>query len=219
MNMARGQKNRTGIARRGLMFVLSSPSGAGKTTLSHMLLKADRNLELSVSVTTRPKRPGEIDGKDYHFIDSSAFIEMVRSRKLLEWAKVFGNRYGTPRRPVMEALRAGRDVLFDIDWQGTQQLREKARDNLVSVFILPPTAKELERRLRRRARDTHAIISSRMDKAADEMSHWPEYDYVIVNRDRDQAFAEVRAILAAERLKRERQIGLSAFVRALQAKL
>jgi len=217
--MPRGQKNRTGIARRGLMFVLSSPSGAGKTTLSRMLLKADGNVELSVSVTTRPKRAGEINGRDYHFIDHARFADMVKTNRLLEWAEVFGNRYGTPRRPVEQALKAGRDVLFDIDWQGTQQLREKARDDLVSVFILPPTAKELERRLRRRAQDSHDIISSRMGKAADEMSHWPEYDYVIVNRDRDQAFAEVRAILAAERLKRERQIGLSAFVRSLQAKL
>ena len=145
--MAREGRNRTSVARRGLMLVLSSPSGAGKTTLSRMLLKADRNVELSVSVTTRPKRRGEIDGRDYHFIDLARFEAMVKSGKLLEWAEVFGHRYGTPRRPVEKALRAGRDVLFDIDWQGTQQLREKARDDLVSVFILPPTAKELERRL------------------------------------------------------------------------
>ncbi len=217
--MARGQKSRTSIARRGLMFVLSSPSGAGKTTLARMLLKADRNVELSVSVTTRPKRRGEIDGRDYHFIDLARFRTMVKTGKLLEWAEVFNHRYGTPRRPVEKALRAGRDVLFDIDWQGTQQLREKARDDLVSVFILPPTAKELERRLQRRAQDSHDIIGARMAKAAGEMSHWPEYDYVIVNRDIDKAFAEVRAILAAERLKRERQIGLSSFVRELQAKL
>ncbi len=217
--MARDQKNRTSIARRGLMFVLSSPSGAGKTTLARMLLKADRNVDLSVSVTTRPKRRGEIGGRDYHFIDLARFQAMVKTGKLLEWAEVFNHRYGTPRRPVEKALRGGRDVLFDIDWQGTQQLREKARDDLVSVFILPPTAKELERRLKRRAQDSHDIIGARMAKAAGEMSHWPEYDYVIVNRDIDKAFAEVRAILAAERLKRERQIGLSGFVRALQAKL
>lgn len=217
--MARGQKSRTSIARRGLMLVLSSPSGAGKTTLARMLLKADRNVELSVSVTTRPKRRAEIDGRDYHFIDITRFRVMIKTRQLLEWAEVFNHRYGTPRRPVEQALRAGRDVLFDIDWQGTQQLREKARDDLVSVFILPPTAKELERRLQRRAQDSHDIIGARMAKAAGEMSHWPEYDYVIVNRDIDKAFAEVRAILAAERLKRERQIGLSAFVRDLQAKL
>ena len=212
-------RNSTRVARRGLMLVLSSPSGAGKTTLSRMLLKADRGVELSISVTTRLKRPGEVDGRDYHFIDQPRFDAMVKSGKLLEWAEVFGHRYGTPRRPVEKALRLGRDVLFDIDWQGTQQLSEKARDDLVSVFILPPTVKELERRLQRRAQDSRAVIGSRMAKAAGEMSHWPEYDYVIVNRDKAEAFAEVRAILAAERLKRERQIGLSAFVRGLQAKL
>ena len=217
--MASGKKNRTSIARRGLMFVLSSPSGAGKTTLSRMLLKADRTVELSVSVTTRPRRPGEIEGRDYRFIDLARFEAMVKRNELLEWAEVFGYRYGTPRRPVEKALRAGRDVLFDIDWQGTQQLREKARDDLVSVFILPPTIKELHRRLQRRAQDSRAIIVSRMAKAAAEMSHWPEYDYVIVNRDIDDAFGQVQAILVAERLKRERRIGLSSFVRALQAKL
>jgi guanylate kinase len=216
--MARGNRKRRSIARRGLMLVLSSPSGAGKTTLSRMLLNADRNVKLSVSVTTRPKRPREIEGRDYYFIGLPRFEAMVRAGDLLEWAEVFGHRYGTPRRPVERALRAGRDVLFDIDWQGTQQLREKARDDLVSVFILPPTAKELERRLERRAQDSKVVIGSRMAKAAGEMSHWPEYDYVIVNRDKGQAFAEVRAVLAAERVKRERQIGLSAFVRALQTK-
>jgi guanylate kinase len=217
--MTCGGRNRANVARRGLMLVLSSPSGAGKTTLSRMLLKADRSVELSVSVTTRPRRRGEVDGRDYHFIDLRRFEAMVKSGKLLEWAEVFGHSYGTPRRAVDRALGVGRDVLFDIDWQGTQQLREKARDDLVSVFILPPTAKELERRLQCRAQDSHAIIGARMAKAAGEMSHWPEYDYVIVNREKDQAFVEVRAILAAERVKRERQIGLSAFVRGLQAKL
>jgi len=217
--MARGGRNKKRIARRGLMLVLSSPSGAGKTTLSRMLLKADRHVKLSISVTTRPKRPGEVDGHDYHFIDRARFDAMVEKRELLEWAEVFGHRYGTPRRPVIRALREGRDVLFDIDWQGTQQLREKARDDLVSVFILPPTVAELERRLKRRAQDSKTVIGSRMGKAAGEMSHWPEYDYVIVNRHKAEAFGEVRAILAAERLKRERQIGLSDFVRALQAKL
>ena len=216
---AQPRKLRNKIARRGLMFVLSSPSGAGKTTLSRMLLQADRHVKLSVSVTTRPKRRGEIDGRDYHFIDLARFDAMVKSGELLEWAEVFGHRYGTPRAPVIKALMDGRDVLFDIDWQGTQQLREKARDDLVSVFILPPSVAELERRLKRRAQDSHTVIGSRMDKAAGEMSHWPEYDYVIVNRNIDEAFAEVRAILAAERLKRERQIGLSEFVRGLQAKL
>jgi guanylate kinase len=217
--MAHGSPNRKKIARRGLMLVLSSPSGAGKTTLSRMLLKADRNVELSISVTTRPRRRGEVEGRDYHFIDLPRFKKMVKAGQLLEWAEVFGHCYGTPRRPVEKALRDGRDVLFDIDWQGTQQLREKARDDLVSVFILPPTVRELEQRLRRRARDSRDIIGSRMAKAAGEMSHWPEYDYVIVNHHVDEAFTEVRAILAAERLKRERQIGLSGFVRALQAKL
>jgi len=217
--MARVRQNQNKIARRGLMFVLSSPSGAGKTTLSRLLLRADRKVELSISVTTRPKRRGEINGRDYHFIDRARFDEMVGAGELLEWAEVFGHRYGTPRRPVDKALQAGRDVLFDIDWQGTQQLREKARTDLVSVFILPPAASELERRLKRRAQNSKAEIGSRMAKASDEMSHWAEYDYVIVNRDKAVAFAEVRAILAAERLKRERQEGLSDFVRRLQAKL
>ncbi len=212
-------RSRKRIARRGLMLVLSSPSGAGKTTLSRMLLNADRSVELSVSVTTRQQRRGEVDGRDYYFIDHRLFDSMVKKRELLEWAEVFGHCYGTPRRPVEKALELGRDVLFDIDWQGTQQLREKARDDLVSVFILPPTVKELERRLKRRAQDSNDVIGTRMAKAAGEMSHWPEYDYVIVNHDIDEAFAEVRAILAAERLKRERQIGLSDFVRGLQAKL
>ena len=217
--MVRVGKNRKNIARRGLMLVLSSPSGAGKTTLSRMLLKADRGVELSVSVTTRVKRRGEINRRDYHFIDRGRFNAMVKSGDLLEWAEVFNHCYGTPRRPVEKALRAGRDVLFDIDWQGTQQLREKARDDLVSVFILPPSATELERRLKRRAQDSKDVIKSRMAKAAGEMSHWPEYDYVVVNRDIDEAFSEVRAILGAERRKRERQIGLTEFVRGLQAKL
>ena len=217
--MARARQNRTKIARRGLMLVLSSPSGAGKTTVSRMLLRSDRGVELSISVTTRPQRRGEIDGRDYHFIDRARFDAMVKNRELLEWAEVFGHCYGTPRRPVIKALQAGRDVLFDIDWQGTQQLREKARDDLVSVFILPPTVRELERRLKRRAQDSRSVIGSRMAKAAGEMSHWPEYDYIIVNRDVDQAFTEINAILAAERLKRERQVGLAEFVRALQAKL
>jgi guanylate kinase len=223
--MARAARSRTtasknsAIARRGLMFVLSSPSGAGKTTLSRLLLRGDRNVELSVSVTTRPKRRGEVDGRDYHFIDRARFDGMIQSGELLEWAEVFGHRYGTPRRPVIAALRAGRDVLFDIDWQGTQQLSEKARDDLVSVFILPPSVRELERRLKTRAQDSRDVIGERMAKAAGEMSHWPEYDYVIVNKERALAFAEIRAILAAERVKRERQIGLSDFVRSLQAKL
>jgi guanylate kinase len=217
--MAQARRNQNNIARRGLMLVLSSPSGAGKTTLSRLLLQSDRKVELSISVTTRPRRRGEVNGRDYHFIDRARFDDMVARGELLEWAEVFGHRYGTPRQPAIKALQAGRDVLFDIDWQGTQQLREKARTDLVSVFILPPTVKELERRLKRRAQDSKSVIGSRMAKAAGEMSHWPEYDYVIVNRDKRQAFAELRSILAAERLKRERQIGLSDFVRRLQTQL
>jgi guanylate kinase len=208
-----------GIARRGLMLVLSSPSGAGKTTLSRRLLDSDRGVTLSVSVTTRAKRPGEQDGRDYIFIDRRKFDALVENDQLLEWAEVFDNYYGTPREPVFAALDAGRDVLFDIDWQGTQQLREKARGDLVSVFILPPSVPELERRLKTRAQDDYEVIHRRMAMAGDEMSHWAEYDYVVVNHDLDQAFADLQAILSAERLKRERQPGLSDFVRGLQAKL
>ena len=207
------------VARRGVMLVLSSPSGAGKTTLSRRLLDMDPSVELSVSVTTRPKRSAEIEGRDYHFIDRARFDGMVENGELLEWAEVFDHCYGTPRTPVQTALSAGRDVLFDIDWQGTQQLRERARSDLVSVFVLPPSVAELERRLKARALDTDDVIHRRMTKAADEMSHWAEYDYVVINHDLDRAFGEVRAILAAERLKRERQTGLSGFVRALQAGL
>ena len=207
------------VARRGLMLVLSSPSGAGKTTLSRKLLDEDNNVLLSVSVTTRKMRPGEKNGRDYDFIDRKRFDAMVDRDELLEWAEVFDNYYGTPKKPVIDALAAGRDVLFDIDWQGTQQLRERARTDLVSVFVLPPSIPELERRLRARAQDDYETIHRRMAKAADEMSHWAEYDYVVINRDLQQAFADVTAILAAERLKRERQPGLSDFVRGLQAKL
>jgi guanylate kinase len=199
--------------------VLSSPSGAGKTTLSRMLLADDKKVVLSISVTTRPKRPGEIDGRHYHFISKARFERMVEKGELLEFATVFGHSYGTPRAPVEKALRAGHDVLFDIDWQGTQQLAEKARNDLVSVFVLPPSIPELERRLHARAQDDDAVIRSRMAKAAGEMSHWAEYDYIVVNNDLDHAFADVRAILSAERLKRARRPGLSAFVRGLQAKL
>jgi guanylate kinase len=205
------------VARRGLMLVLSSPSGAGKTTLSRKLLATDPSVELSVSVTTRPMRSGEVDGRDYRFIDRARFDGMVGGEELLEWAEVFDHCYGTPKQPVQAALEAGRDVLFDIDWQGTQQLREKVPTDLVSVFVLPPSVSELERRLRARALDPDDVIKRRMAKAADEMSHWAEYDYVVINRDIDKAFIEVCAILAAERLKRERQTGLSGFVRTLQA--
>jgi guanylate kinase len=207
------------IGRRGLMLVLSSPSGAGKTTLSRKLLKVDPGIELSVSVTTRRPRRGEVDGRDYHFIDAARFDAMVGNGELLEWAKVFGNCYGTPRGAVEAALARGRDVLFDIDWQGTQQLREKARSDLVSIFVLPPSIATLERRLHARAQDSAEVIRRRMAVASDEMSHWAEYDYVVVNSALDEAFADVRAILSAERLRRERQIGLAAFVRGLQANI
>ncbi len=216
--MAEAQPN-AGVARRGLMLVLSSPSGAGKTTLSRRLLAEDANVTLSISVTTRKKRPGEEEGRDYYFIDRKRFDIMVENGELLEHAEVFDNSYGTPTKPVMQALERGRDVLFDIDWQGTQQLRDKARSDLASVFVLPPSIPELERRLRARAQDDYDTILHRMSKAADEMSRWAEYDYVIVNREIEQAFADVKAILSAERLKRARQPGLYDFVRGLQAKL
>jgi guanylate kinase len=216
--VAAGRSKGRPIVRSGLMLVLSSPSGAGKTTLSRKLLEADSAVTLSVSVTTRPPRPGEVDGRDYHFIDAKRFDEMVARGELLEWARVFDHCYGTPRAPAAAALAAGRDVLFDIDWQGTQQLREKARSDLASIFVLPPSMAELEKRLRSRAQDPEDAIRRRMTQATEEMSHWAEYDYVVVNVEIEQAFAEVRAILAAERLKRERQPGLSAFVRALQGK-
>jgi guanylate kinase len=213
------RQGRHELARRGLMLVLSSPSGAGKTSVSRLLLERDPAIELSVSVTTRKPRPGEVNGRDYHFIDGDRFDAMVERGELLEWAEVFGNRYGTPRAPVARALAAGRDVLFDIDWQGTQQLRENGREDLVSVFVLPPSIRDLEARLRSRAQDSDDVIRTRMSTAASEMSHWEEYDYVVVNRDVFRAYEDVCAILAAERLKRERQTGLSAFVRGLQADL
>jgi guanylate kinase len=205
------------IARRGLMLVLSSPSGAGKTTLSRMLLEQDSNIELSISATTRPRRPNERDGVDYYFIDKQRFQAMVAREELLESALVFDNYYGTPRAPVESALSAGRDMLFDIDWQGTQQLVERAPEDLVSVFILPPSTDDLERRLISRAQDSPDVVARRMAKAADEMSHWAEYDYVIVNHEISSSLTQLRAILQAERLKRRRQIGLSDFVRALRA--
>jgi guanylate kinase len=207
------------IQRRGLMLVLSSPSGAGKTTISRRLLEIDPGLVLSISATTRPMRPSETNGVDYDFVDHAAFDSMVAEGAFLEHAKVFDHQYGTPRAAVEQSLAVGRDVLFDIDWQGTQQLRERARDDLVSVFLLPPSGGELARRLHTRAQDDKKEIRARMAKAGDEMSHWAEYDYIVVNRDLDRAFNDVRAILAAERLKRERQPGLSAFVRGLQSKL
>jgi guanylate kinase len=208
-----------GVERRGLMFVLSSPSGAGKSTLSRMLIERMPGLSMSVSATTRSMRPGEVDGQHYHFIDKVTFDAMVKNGEFLEYAPVFDNHYGTPRKPVEDALASGQDVLFDIDWQGTQQLREKARDDVVSVFILPPSAADLEKRLHTRAQDSHEVIRGRMSRASHELSHWAEYDYVVTNRDVDAAYAEVATILQAERLKRERQTGLSTFVRELQRQL
>ena len=203
------------IRRRGLMLVLSSPSGAGKTTLSRRLLESDSGIVMSVSATTRPKRPTEVEGRDYFFVSSDAFGEMARAGELLEHATVFENQYGTPRQPVMDALAAGRDVLFDIDWQGTQQLKERVREDLVSIFILPPTHAELERRLRSRAQDSDAVVAKRMAEAAAEISHWPEYDYVIVNDDVERAHARVLSILAAERCRRTRLAGVGDFVAQL----
>ena len=204
------------IHRRGLMLVLSSPSGAGKTTISRAILSGDANLELSVSATTRPKRPGEVEGRDYRFVSQEDFNLMVNRREMLEHATVFGNLYGTPRAPVEEALAAGRDVLFDIDWQGTQQLHEAAREDLVSVFILPPSTPELEARLKSRAQDSDDVVARRMAQAAGEMSHWPEYDYIVVNHEIDDSVERVQAILTAERLRRDRQLGLGEFVRGLR---
>jgi len=203
------------IARRGVMLVLSSPSGAGKSTLSRRLLQSDANVSMSVSATTRPKRPGEVEGRDYYFVSSEKFAEMIAQDAFLEHATVFGNQYGTPRMAVEEILSRGRDVLFDIDWQGTQQLSQKAKDDLVRVFILPPTRVELERRLRARAEDTPEVVAKRMSKANDEISHWAEYDYIIVNDDVQRAQTQLEAILAAERLKRMRQTGLVDFVKML----
>jgi len=214
-----GDHGADSVERRGLMFVLSSPSGAGKTTLSRLLIERSSDLRMSVSVTTRPKRPGERDGHDYYFVDQPRFQQMAQDGELLEWATVFDNGYGTPRAPVEAALAGGQDVLFDIDWQGTQQLREKAGKDVVSVFILPPSAQDLEKRLHTRAQDSDEVIRGRMSRAAHEMSHWAEYDYIVVNHQVEQAFAEVQSILKAERLKRERRTGLTAFVRELQKQL
>ena len=214
----RGGEDET-VARRGLMLVLSSPSGAGKTTLSRRLLEVDPAVQLSVSATTRPQRPAEVDGRDYHFVDRKGFDEMVRKGEMLEWAEVFGNRYGTPRAPVEEALARGQDVLFDIDWQGTQQLYAKMRADVVSVFVLPPSAEELKHRLERRAEDAGDVIIRRLRNAALEIPHWTEYDYVLVNRDLDKSFARLRAILTAERLKRVLKPNLKGFVAELLADL
>jgi guanylate kinase len=207
------------IARRGLLLVMSSPSGAGKTTLSRALLAGDPLVTMSVSVTTRAPRPGEVDGKDYYFISKERFAQMRDRGELLEYAEVFGNFYGTPRRPVEEALSQGRDVLFDIDWQGTQQLAQAMEDDLVRIFILPPSVDDLRDRLIQRAQDSSAVVAKRMAEAGNEISHWPEYDYVIVNDSIAESGEQISAILTAERLKRRRRIGLTDFVRQLTKRL
>jgi len=206
-------------ARRGLLLVLSSPSGAGKTTLARRLLAADSALRLSISVTTRPPRPGEVDGRDYRFIDPAEFARLQAAGELLEWAEVHGNLYATPAAAVWDALKAGVDVLFDIDWQGARQIRERMGEDVVSVFILPPDGQALERRLRNRAQDSKEVVERRMAAAAAEIGHWGEYDYVIVNADLETSCRGLAAILAAERLKRARQPGLAAFVQAVLAGL
>ena len=206
---------RPDLARRGLMFILSSPSGAGKTTISRMLLAADERIKLSVSATTRPPRPGEIEGVHYHFVDDATFDQMIEEDDFYEWAHVFGHRYGTPKGHIRAGLKDGQDFLFDIDWQGTQQLYQKDQQDVVRVFILPPSLTELRRRLEARAQDSEEVIDSRMERARAEISHWDAYDYVVINEDVDACFAKVREILDAERMKRQRQTGLIPFVREL----
>lgn len=203
------------MPRRGLMLVLSSPSGAGKTTLSRRLLQTDPDIVMSVSATTRAPRPNEVDGQDYFFVSSAKFDEMVEAGEFLEHANVFGNKYGTPRAAVMAALEAGKDVLFDIDWQGTQQLKVQAREDLASVFVLPPSKAELERRLRIRAQDSESVVRQRMAKASDELSHWAEYDYLLLNDDIQHAQGKLEEILRVERSRRARQPGLARFVQKL----
>ena len=207
------------IKRRGMLLVLSSPSGAGKTTLSRKILESDKNITMSVSVTTRTPRPGEVDGKDYHFISMDKFQEMAQTGKLLEWAEVFGNGYGTPLKPVEDWLSEGKDVLFDIDWQGTQQIAAKMLADLVRVFILPPEAKTLQERLIKRNQDSSSIVAKRMAEASNEISHWAEYDYVLINENVETCLAELNSVLSAERLKRDRRIGLDEFVKNLRASL
>ena len=200
------------ITRRGIMLVVSSPSGAGKTTLTRNLLREEENVSLSVSVTTRARRPSEIDGVHYFFVSKRRFEAMRDGGELLEWAEVHGNYYGTPREPVEQALGEGHDVLFDIDWQGTRQLLEKMRDDVVTVFVLPPTAGELKTRLERRAEDSGEIIAQRLHNALEEIAHWREYDYILVNRDLDKSFARLRAVLTAERLKRVKMLDIENFI-------
>jgi guanylate kinase len=206
----------TAIRRRGFLLVLSSPSGAGKTTITRRLLERDPTLALSVSVTTRPRRSSEIDGRDYHFIDQASFDRMVAQGELLEHATVFGHCYGTPRAPIDAAIAEGRDIVTDIDWQGTQQVKASLRDDLVTVFVLPPSMEALEARLKTRAQDSAETVAARMEKSAEEMSHWPEYGYVIVNDDLEASVAQAQAIVTAERLSRDRQTGLADFVTRLR---
>ena len=203
------------LQRRGLMFILSSPSGAGKTTIARRLLGEDGEIRLSVSATTRPIRPGEVDGRDYHFVSQDEFGRMVEEDAFYEWAEVFGNSYGTPKAQIRAGLKAGQDFLFDIDWQGTQQLYQKDQQDVVRVFLLPPSIDELRRRLTGRGTDSAAVIQARMDRARAEISHWDGYDYVVVNDDIDLCFEKVKQILAAERMRRQRQTGLIGFVRGL----
>ena len=205
------------LARRGVMFILSSPSGAGKTTISRMLLDADPDIKLSVSVTTRPPRPGEVDGVHYYFVSDAEFDRLVEEDDFYEWAPVFGHRYGTPKGRIRNALKEGQDFLFDIDWQGTQQLYQKDQQDVVRVFILPPSIAALEQRLRGRGTDTDEVIAARMERARSEISHWDAYDYVVINEDAGECFAKVREILDAERMKRQRQTGLIPFVRELMS--
>jgi guanylate kinase len=204
--------------RRGLLVVLSSPSGAGKSTISRLLLEADPNMTMSISATTRPMRPGEVDGVDYHFVDEAEFNRLIEADEFAEWAYVFDHLYGSPKEPIKEALKDGRDTLFDIDWQGTQQLEYAFRTDLVLIFILPPSMKELDRRLHERGTDSDEIIAGRMRRAASEIGHWAEYDYVLINDDMNKCLDDVRAIIAAERLRRERQPYLLSFVRELVAR-
>jgi guanylate kinase len=209
----------TGVARRGLMLVLSSPSGAGKTTIARRLREEDKSIEMSISHTTRQRRNGEKDGKDYHFVDRETFTRMRDQGEFLEWAVVFDNYYGTTRKPVEDALAAGRDVLFDVDWQGAASLRDQAKNDVVTVFVLPPTAADLEQRLNERAQDSPEIVRRRMLGASNEIQHWDEYDYVVINHDIGCSVEAVRAILAAERLRRTRLTGLKQFVKKLQTEL
>ena len=205
-------------SRRGLLVVLSSPSGAGKSTISRMLLEADPHITMSVSATTRPMRPGEVDGVDYHFVDADEFNRLIEADEFAEWAYVFDHLYGSPKEPIKEALKEGRDTLFDIDWQGTQQLEYAFRTDLVLIFILPPSMKELGRRLHERGTDSDDIIAGRMRRAASEIGHWAEYDDVLINEDMSKCLEDVKAIIAAERLRRERQPYLLRFVRELVAR-